>query len=397
MKSENKLNTISADNYADCLEYIENYWKAVTTHHPTDKFVHIGLPNKFISPNDDIFKNDQFYWDSFFTIIGLVRCGREQLAKNIVDNFLFLQKRFNIIPMRNRYYNLGTSQIPFLTSMIREVFEVTNDKRWLTKAMKSAEQELETYWMNKSLTEVHLVHRGLSRYCDHYITHLGAEHESGWDMTSRFHNHCLDYLPVDLNSALFRYETDLAEYYSKKGQRRVANEYFRQAEKRRKTMVGLMWNAKKGFFFDYDYRHKRQSNFYSIAGFYPLWARLATHVQARKVVQNLHHFEHKGGLANTLETHSAEYKQHDYPNGWPPQQWIVIRGLLNYGFNDDARRLAKKYLDLNKKVFSKTKRLWEKYDVVNSSVGKSDRYPTQSGFAWTNAIFIGLLDIMSIS
>src|SRR5438046_10187938 len=106
MKSENKLNIIAAHDYKDCLNYIENYWKVITSYHPSDKFVHIGLTNKFVSPNDGIFQNDQFYWDSFFTIIGLVRCGRIELAKNMVDNFLFMQKRFDIIPMRNRYYNL---------------------------------------------------------------------------------------------------------------------------------------------------------------------------------------------------------------------------------------------------------------------------------------------------
>ena len=162
-----------------------------------------------------------------------------------------MQKRFNIIPMRNRYYNLGTSQLPFLSSMIREVFNVTKDKRWLKNVMNAAEHELNSYWMNKSLTELHLVYKGLSRYCDHYITHLAAEHESGWDMTSRFHDHCLDYLPVDLNCALYKYETDFAEFYKGIRNRKKHNQYVLQSEKRRKTMNSLMWNFDKGFYFDY--------------------------------------------------------------------------------------------------------------------------------------------------
>ena len=158
-------------------------------------------------------------------------------------------------------------------------------------------------------------------------------------------------------------------------------------------MNKLMWNFDKGFYFDYDYKHKKQSSFYSVAGFYPLWARLATHTQAKKIIDNLNKFEYDGGLANTQSTGLAdEYKQHDYPNGWPHQQWIVIRGLMNYGFRNDAERIAKKFLDLNKKIFRKTGMLWEKYDVVKCEIGKSERYPTQCGFAWTNAIFIRLLD-----
>jgi neutral trehalase len=95
------------------------------------------------------------------------------------------------------------------------------------------------------------------------------KHESGWDMTSRFHNRCLDYLPVDLNCALYKYETDLAEYYKITRQVRKYNHYILQSERRRRTMNTLMWNFRKGFYFDYDYRHGRQSAFYSIAGFYP--------------------------------------------------------------------------------------------------------------------------------
>ncbi len=388
--------TIKASDYKSCLRYIEKYWKEITCYYPRDQFTHLGLPNKFISPNDGIYKNDQFYWDSYFIILGLVKCGRAEIAKGMIDNFLFMQKRFNIIPMRNRFYNLGSSQVPFLTSMSREVFGELKNLRWMKNVIKAAEAELNGYWMNKKLNEVHLVHQGLSRYCDHYITHLAAEHESGWDMTSRFHNHCLDYLPVDLNCALYKYEIDLAEFYKNTGNKKKSNQYILQSEKRRRKMNQLMWNFKKGFYFDYDYKHKKQSSFYSIAGFYPMWARLATHTQAKKMVDNLKHFEFEGGLANTQSVNlSEEYRQHDYPNGWPHQQWIVIRGLMNYNFQSDAYRLAKKFLDLNKKVFEKTGKLWEKYNVVKCDIGESERYKTQWGFGWTNAVFVRLIDKFS--
>jgi alpha,alpha-trehalase len=383
---------INPKDYKLCLRYIEKYWKEITCHIPNDQYIHLGLPNKFISPNKGIYKNDQFYWDSYFIILGLVHCNRTQLAKGMIDNMLYLQKRFKIIPMRNRFYNLGSSQVPFLTSMAREVYYELENLRWFKTVMHSAEKELEEYWMNKNLTEIHIVFEGLSRYCDHYITHLAAEHESGWDMTSRFHNHCLDYLPVDLNCALYKYETDLSSFYKETGNRRKSNFYILQSEKRRRKMNSLMWNFKKGFYFDYDYKHKKQSTFYSVAGFYPLWAKLATHTQAKKIVDNLYRLEYDGGIANTQSNGlSAEYKQHDYPNGWPHQQWIVVKGLLNYGFRNDAMRIAKKYLDLNKKVFETTGKLWEKYDVVKCDIGKSERYMTQSGFGWTNAVFVRLL------
>jgi alpha,alpha-trehalase len=387
--------TIKKENYNECLQYIEAHWRLLTCSHPKDRFIHLGLPHKFIVPSIDIFKKDQFYWDSYFTIIGLVKCGRIALAKGMVDNLSFLFNRFKIVPMRNRYYNIGISQIPFLTSMILEVYEASKNKAWLLKSIQIAEAELKHYWVNPKLTEKHLIYKGLSRYCDHYITHLGAEHESGWDMTSRFYNHCLDYLPVDLNMCLYKYETDIAEIYNSNKNKRKANIYSKNAASRLQTINQLMWNEEKGFFFDYNYKLKKQSKFYSLAGFYPLWTKAATPEQALKVKNCLALFENEGGLANTQSHPLAdEFKQHDYPNGWPQQHWIVIKGLLNYGFIEDAKRIAKKWLDMNKKVFKLTGKFWEKYNVVNGNIGEhnADRYPTQSGFGWTNAVFIRLID-----
>lgn len=379
--------------YKDCLEYIENYWNKLTFSLPRNKGIHIGLPNPFVSPTGEgIFVNDQFYWDSYFIILGLVECGKISLAKGMVDNLIYLWKKFGIIPSRNRFYNLGISQPPFLTSMIMEVFQVTRDKKWLEKAAKTAEEELKNYWMSTDKAERHLVYRGLSRYCDHYITHLTAEHESGWDMTSRFKEQCLNYLPVDLNSCLYKYEIDLAEIYKILNKKTKEKYYLDQANKRKESMIELMWNEKKGFFFDYNYQQKKQSNFYSLAGFYPLWAKLVSESQAEKMKSNLSLFEYKGGLANTQKNGLAkEFKQWDYPNGWANQQWIVIKGLLNYGFKEDAKRLAEKWLDMNKAVFHRTGVFWEKYNVVEADIGKEERYPNQTGFGWTNAVFVKLI------
>ena len=212
-------------------------------------------------------------------------------------------------------------------------------------------------------------------------------------MTSRFNEHCLDYLPVDLNSCLYKYEADLAEMYQILNNKPKQKYYSKEADKRRRTVIKLMWNSKKGFFFDYNYKFRKQSNFYSIAGFYPLWAKLPSEKQAKKIRDNLKLFEYKGGLANTQKTGlSKEFKQHDYPNGWPNQQWIAIKGLLNYGFREDAERLAKKWLELNQKIFLKTGKFWEKYNVVKCDVGKAGRYPNQVGFGWTNAVFVKLVN-----
>ncbi|MFO7711144.1 MAG: trehalase family glycosidase [Candidatus Woesearchaeota archaeon] len=369
-------------NVPDIKTHIAQVQEKLTVSLPKDKDTHIGLPNPFIVPNNELFEHDQFYWDSYFIILGLIETGQIRLAKGIIDNFAYLCNRFGIIPSRNRYYNLGISQPPFFTSMVLDVFSHTKDKQWLREMAKTAEKEL-SYWMD----DIHSVD-GLSRYCDHWHTHLTAEHESGWDMTSRFDDRCLHILPVDLNSLLFKYEKDLSHIFAILEDDK-ATEYEHKAEQRKEKINKLMWDE---FFFDYDFHNQKIHRFFSLAGFYPLWAGLATKDQAKRLRDCLSFFEYDGGLANTQEEDLAsEFRQWDYPNGWPNQQWIVIKGLLDYGFNEDAERIAAKWLQLNETVFQKTGAMWEKYDVVNMDKGKDGRYPTQKGFGWTNAVYLKLL------
>lgn len=377
-------NGIEKKKYKKCLDYIEKYWKKLTFTLPKNKRLDIGLPNPFVAPNTGEFRIDQFYWDTYFTILGLLESGRIELAKGMVDNLIYLYKKFNIIPIRTKIYALNISEIPFLTSMGLEVFNQIKNKKWLKKVMSVAEKELREYWMD----DRHLSYQGLSRYSGFFVTNYGAEFESGWDTTSRFKDRCLDYLPIDLNCCLYKYEKDLGEFYknSKKGKK-----YKKKSKQRKKKIEKLMWDGE--FFFDYNHKEEKISNFYSLAGFYPLWAKMVSKKKAKKMKEKIKLFEQKGGLANTQkEKLFKEQRQWDYPNGWPNQQWIVVKGLLNYGFKKDAKRIAKKWLDMSKKVFEKTGKFWEKYDVVKHDIGKSGLYPTQSGFGWTNSIFLKLVN-----
>ena len=129
------------DSYVD---YIRDYWSSLTFSLPKSKGVQIALPHDFVSPSsqDGIFEGDQFYWDSYFIILGLLKQGFVDLAKGMVDNLVYLCDNFGFVPLRNRMYNLGISQPPFLSSMILEVFNVTNDKEWLSSVVESVKHEL---------------------------------------------------------------------------------------------------------------------------------------------------------------------------------------------------------------------------------------------------------------
>ncbi len=386
--SEKDLNSV--------LKYIEDYWPKLVREHKIDIHSLIGLPNPYIVPADgDVFQ-EQYYWDSYPIVRALINHPKySRLAIGMVDNLLYLVKRFGIIPNGSRYYFLSRSQPPVLSLMVLLVYKKTKDKKWFAEAIKLVEEEYNDVWMGKvHLRNFRNVHKGLSRYYDLNALNVLAEAESGWDMSSRFMGKCLDLLPIDLNCLLYLYEVHLARAYEILGDGKKSERFNKLKSKRVKEINELMWDKKVGYFFDYDWVGRKISHLITVAGVFPLSVGIATKNQAEKVVAVVEKTLQKDyGVVQSVRF--DENFQWDWPNGWAPMQLAVSEGLFNYGYNHLARRLICKWLSCNVKVFKETGFLWEKYEVVHGRVGVPDRYPTQSGFGWTNAVFLIFLDMLS--
>lgn len=426
--------------YADCLAYIDSYWNK-TIQKPTRKKINhhiITIPYKFITPNDKKF-NYIFYWDTFFMFKGLLGTKRDGVMKNMVNNFAYLYNEYGIIPNFNSFTSTSRSQPPFLTSMILDVYNNALYKQanlnfinksiykftknsflinWLKKVTKIAKLEYDNVWLDPQDFFHHQVPgHYLSRFGDTDLGYsLSSELESGWDFTSRFYSCCDEFLPVDLNSLLYKYEKDFAKLSRITDNTGAINFWEKKAEKRKNEINKLLWNEKKGFFFDYRYYHynKYQSKFLSLAGFVPMWAGLATTKQAEKMVKMLKKFETDYGLTVTdksslapkldlsvmpKEYHPAvnaiiEHKQWDYPNIWPPLEYLTVIGLLKYGFINDAKRVMTKSVNAHAKIFRKYKTFFEKINGVTGDKPDDFQYSTQTGFGWTNAIFYRYIQIL---
>jgi alpha,alpha-trehalase len=383
------------------LEYIEEHWKVLTHQQHSDQNTTIGLPHAYVAPaaapKANFTFNEQYYWDSYFTALGLV--GRHQkLAEGMLENLLYLFRRFGFVPNASRMYFMGHSQPPLLTSYIRLIYDTGGkNKTWLAERMALAQAEYEKVWTSDTHPFWHRVHKGLSRYYDVNVLHDLAEVESGWDMTTRFERKCLDYIPIDLNSLLYKYETDLAWAAQEMGKETEHKMWLARAAKRKRQMHKNMWNSRKGFFFDYNYIRQEQGDTWSLAGFYPMWAGLATKEQAAAMVRNLERFRHEGGLSATsrplvdMGIFGSLKAQWAFPNGWAPLHHIVIEGLKNYGYNDEASEVARAWLRTNLYWFEEHGEFLEKYNVVKPHKHSLEGvYPNQRGFGWTNAIFIAL-------
>jgi alpha,alpha-trehalase len=257
---------------------------------------------------------------------------------------------------------------------------------FIERMLPLAVKEHETVWMGTQQPHNRKVYAGLSRYFDINFLDDLASCESGWDHTTRCDGHWLGHLPVDLNAILYMYETDIAEFYRLLGQDEMSASWKSRAEQRQATMQELMWDSATGFFLDYDFEHKRRNAHPSLAGFYPLWAGLASESQAERMVREwLPRFEFPGGLVTTLTEQKG--KQWAYPNGWAPLHWLVTHGLDRYGYAADAVRIREKWYTNCEKVFWATGCLWEKYNVVAvGQIPESGVYGSIRGFGWSNAV-----------
>jgi len=394
-----KTSSLSAEDVAAARDYIKDYWTKLTRLHPKDDESLLGLPNKYLVPayeeGHEFDFNELYYWDSYFMVQGMLDQDHKELVIGVLENLLYTYERFKVIPNASRTYLMGRSQPPFLSTFILDVYQTYGmDKKWLKRAIKLAEAEYRTVWMGHTKPNVRLVYEELSRYYDVNYLHDLAEAESGWDYTPRFSHKALNFLPVDLNSLLYKYERDFAYVERILENDEEAQKWDQAAQRRKVTMNKLMWSELRGLYYDYNFVKEHRGSVSSLAAFYPMWAGLADEKQAARLVNSLRKFEHRGGLSTTDALQVGDLvpgsmpAQWAYPNGWAPLHFVVVKGLQRYGYHEEARRIAIRWLKTNLDWFNKHHVFLEKYNVVQPGKPPAKGvYPSQTGFGWTNAVF----------
>src|SRR5215510_10641747 len=247
------------------------------------------LPYPYVVPGGRF--NEMYGWDSYFIQVGLLRDGEIDLAKNMVDNFLYEITHYGKVLNANRTYYLSRSQPPFLTQMILGVYKTTRDRKWLQSTVPQLEQYYRFWTSEPHLTK----ETGLSRYYDlgdgpapevlsderdekgrtHYdrvkeyyrnneikdydlaqyynrekdvLTDLfykgdRSMRESGFDPSNRFGPFNIDiihYNPVCLNSLLYLMESETAEIMKTLGRTQDQSVWLRRADERRRRINQLM-------------------------------------------------------------------------------------------------------------------------------------------------------------
>jgi alpha,alpha-trehalase len=388
---------LPAADRVDCvLAFIETNWAGVVRTNTRDEGTLIGLPFPYTIPSRKDSFQELYYWDTYFTCLGLLETGHHELAMSNTRNLLALLDRFGFVPNGNRTFYLTRSQPPYLAPLVWQVGSALKDPDFIAKAVPSLLREY-GFWTTQRTTSTGLsrhghhadrqglidffdeiVHRGAldgrrAEDCLDEISQLMTECETGWDLNHRFEHRCSDFCPVDLNSSLFLYEKFFAEFAAP-GERET---WRQRAEARKQKINELCWDEDQGAFFDWNHAENRRGSMISVANFDPLWSGLATPEQARRIVEKtLPRLEFAHGIAACAPGPRHRVCQWDYPNAWPCVQNLTYRGLAYYGFNEGARRVATKYISTVTRCFEKTGDLWEKYNAVNGTVNT----PSETGY-----------------
>ncbi len=390
-------------------KYIYQNSQKTIRFNPNDVGTLIGLPYRYTVPCASDMFQEMYYWDTYFTNAGLLAEGNIELAKNNADNMLYMVEKFGFMPNGNRTYYLNRSQPPFLSQMVREIFAVTGDKAWLRLAYSTIKKEY-NFWQEKrvltnglnSYTGYDIDENEMDKLVEYGLSRIGYKPnvldleakknismatisfcESGWDCNSRFLEKPHEFNSVCLNSLLYGLEENM--YYFSAILENGEEEIWEGRTEERKTKMQVLWKEDEGIFKDYNPYTKQFSNYVSAATFYPLFTGLATSEQAKSIVAALPRFELEYGVS-AGEENPAWNCQWDYPNIWAPIQYVVYKGLMNYGYIEEAERIARKYINLIEKNFAETGNLWEKYNG-HTAVNTNEEYDAAKMLGWTAGVY----------
>jgi alpha,alpha-trehalase len=422
--------TYATDTTLVMEEHITQLWP-VLTRKADDKNPRsslIPLPYDYVVPGGRF--SEIYYWDSYFTILGLKAQKRYDLIQNMVKNFSYLIDTIGFIPNGNRNYYLTRSQPPFFSLIVKELEEYDSlaASHYLEPMLKEY-----TFWMKgidsvkiPGDTRQHVVMMTdgslLNRYYDkgdsprpeaykedyalgqqqkakekQLYKDLRSAAESGWDFSSRWFEdgkniatiHTTDIIPVDLNCLLAHLEKMISKGYSERGNTDLARSYDKRSDLRRRAILTFCWDPEKSFFFDYDFVKNKRSEIKSLAGVFPMFFEIAQKDMAKKAANVIQReFLKPGGLMTTLVDTDQQW---DAPNGWAPLQWMTYKGLKNYQLDKLANEIRKRWLRQNERVYEATGKMMEKYNVMDTTLlAGGGEYPNQDGFGWTNGVALAL-------
>ncbi|MDM0055202.1 alpha,alpha-trehalase TreF [Variovorax fucosicus] len=420
--------------------HIDDLWPVLTRqpldHPPRGSLLQVPYP--YVVPGGRF--GELYYWDSYFTMLGLAASGRPELLHDMVGNFAHLIDTYGHVPNGTRTYYLTRSQPPLFAFMVELAQrlgsidaadclpQLRQEHAWWMRGSEGLApgaasgrvvrlpdgRLLNRYWDERDtpreeawLEDVTTARASASDAAEVY-RHIRAAAESGWDFSTRWlasssavndaaslAGICTtDIVPVDLNAFLYKLETTIADLAQQSGDAATAQAFAQHAQQRKATVIELLWDEGQGAFFDHDWRLDTRRTCLTGATIAPLFAGLAEPAHADALAATVSRRLLAPGGFSTTEY--ASDQQWDQPNGWAALQWMAIDGFARNGHEPLARTIAHRWLATVAAVYEREGKLVEKYALRQreheaSAGGDGGEYPLQDGFGWTNGVTRALL------
>ena len=414
-------------------EHIDWLWPALTRRTPDAPAGSslLPLPRPYVVPGGRF--REGYYWDSWFTMLGLQASGREDLVDDMIENFASEIDRFGHVPNGNRSYYLSRSQPPFFAPMVELAAAKEGDAvlvKWLPQLRKE-----HAYWMRGVETlrpgqagaNVVRLDDGtiLNRYWDDEDTprpesylqdvqtakeagdrppaevwrDLRAAAESGWDFSSRWFAdgrtlatiRTTAIVPVDLNALMVELERAIAKGCGLARDKACATRFDGLARARVAAIEHHLWHP-GGYYADYDWRLRKLRDGKTAAMLYPLFVGAASKDRGARTLRTAEcALLQQGGVATTTVRTGQQW---DAPNGWAPLQWIADQAARRYGRPGLAQAIDARFLASVEAVYANEHKLVEKYVVDGTGgSGGGGEYPLQDGFGWSNGVALRMMQL----
>jgi hypothetical protein len=252
--------------------------------------------------------------------------------------------------------------------------------------------ELESYRMTGDKGRLAMVWEPLVRYYEalqEYLRQGNGLYMTDWaSMDNSTRNAWLDRggTGIDISSEMVLFARQLARIAGIRGQPLEADRFASDAERLAGIINQAMWDPRRRFYFDLTLDGKR-APVKTIAGFWPLLARVANPGQAEALAAELENPETFNRF-HRVPTLAADEPGYDPAGGywrgsvWAPTVTMILRGLENYGYDTLAHEIALNHLNRVAQVFEKTGTIWENYAPDSAAPGK----PAKPDFAGWSAI-----------
>jgi alpha,alpha-trehalase len=383
----------------------------------------LPLPRPYVVPGGRF--REIYYWDSYFTMLGLAASGRHELLSDMLQDFAYLIDTYGHVPNGTRTYYLSRSQPPLFYAMValadapgrpgaaRYLPQLRREYAfWMAGAEElkrgaahrrvvalSDGAILNRYWDDRDLPRDESYREDVAlaaasgRPAAALFRDVRAAAESGWDFSSRWFADgrtrasivTTQIVPVDLNSLLYGLEQSIRAGCAASGDHACEAQFSRRAAARRAAMDRYLWDEAANSYLDYRWTSGERIRRVSAASLYPLFVGAASVPQASGVAATARATLLKSGGLVTTDRRTGE--QWDAPNGWAPLEWIAVAGLRRYHEDALAQLIACRWMVNVENFYRLHGKLVEKYDVLNpGGGGGGGEYPLQDGFGWTNGV-----------